>query len=86
MRFRTEHWISGGLAIVGALNWGLVGLFNFNLVHTLFGWSKPIERLIYSAVGLAGAFFGYSLLQSRGRTMGQRVQEEMEERRPIGVV
>jgi len=84
MRFRTEHWISGGLAIVGALNWGLVGLFNFNLVHSLFGWSKPIERLIYGVVGLAGAFFAFSVLQSR--RVGPRMPEEAEERRPIGVV
>ncbi len=85
MRFGTEHWISGGLAIVGALNWGLVGLFGFNLVHSLFGWSRPIERLIYGIVGVAGAFFAFSALRSRG-VSPRRAQKEMEERRPIGVI
>lgn len=40
--------------VVGALNWGLVGLFNFNLVNTLFGGWPVVERVIYVLVGLAG--------------------------------
>lgn len=73
MRFSLGEWISGGLSIVGALNWGLVDLFGFNLVHSLFGWSKPIERLIYATVGLAGIFFAFKLSQSQG------VVSEMQE-------
>ncbi len=88
MRFRTADWISGGLAIVGAINWGLIGLFRFNLVHSLFGWSRPIERLIYGVVGLAGAFFAYRSLQSQWVTpvVREQVRGRVEERRPIGVV
>lgn len=41
--------------IIGALNWGLVGLFDFNLVSFLFdGFSEIISRIIYSIVGVAG--------------------------------
>lgn len=44
------------LTIVGAINWGLVGLFQFDLVAALFGGqSAALSRIIYSLVGLAGA-------------------------------
>ncbi len=42
------------LAAIGALNWGLVGLFDTNLVHTLFGAVPALEKLIYILVGLSG--------------------------------
>ena len=42
------------LLIIGGLNWGLVGLFNFNLVAFLFdGFSVIISRVIYAIVGIA---------------------------------
>ncbi|MFT4413007.1 DUF378 domain-containing protein [Fredinandcohnia humi] len=41
------------LTIIGALNWGLIGLFQFDLVAALFD-SPAFQRLIYSLVGLAG--------------------------------
>ena len=43
------------LLIIGALNWGLIGLFDFNLVAFLFdGFSNIISRIIYTLVGVAG--------------------------------
>lgn len=42
------------LTIIGAINWGLVGLFDFNLVSTLFGVENVITRVIYVLVGIAG--------------------------------
>lgn len=43
------------LVIIGALNWGLVGIFNFNLVAFIFDNISPIvSRIIYSLVGIAG--------------------------------
>jgi uncharacterized protein len=44
------------LVVVGALNWGLVGLFKFDLVATLLGDSTAGARLVYTLVGLAGLF------------------------------
>ncbi len=41
-------WI---LVLIGALNWGLIGLFNFNLVMMLFGGVPMVERLVYILVG-----------------------------------
>ena len=42
------------VTIIGALNWGLVGLFEFNLVEALFGAQTVLTRLVYSLVGLTG--------------------------------
>ena len=42
------------LIIIGALNWGLVGLFEFNLVEVLFGEMSIFSKLIYILVGAGG--------------------------------
>ena len=54
------------LLVVGGLNWGLVGLFNFNLVEALFGHGA-FARIIYSVVGLCAIFqiFQWKAIQKR---------------------
>ena len=42
------------LVIIGALNWGLIGIFNFNLVDTIFGVMSAFSRIIYTLVGISG--------------------------------
>ena len=42
------------LLIIGAINWGLIGLFDFNLVETLFDVDNVITRIVYALVGIAG--------------------------------
>lgn len=42
------------LVIIGAINWGLIGFFNFNLVDTIFGAMSIISRIIYGLVGISG--------------------------------
>ena len=44
------------LIIIGAINWGLIGLFNFNLVDTIFGTMSIISRIIYILVGISGVW------------------------------
>ena len=44
------------LLIVGALNWGLVGLFSFDVVARIFSGLPAISRIIYILVGLAGIY------------------------------
>jgi len=44
------------LTIIGALNWGLVGIVKFNLVSYLFGELTTASRIVYSLVGLSGAY------------------------------
>ena len=55
MDLRPLHIGALILAIVGAVNWGLVGLFQFDLVAALFGGADAtLSRIVYSLVGLAG--------------------------------
>ena len=42
------------LTVIGALNWGMIGLFNFDLVATIFGSMTIVTRTIYTLVGIAG--------------------------------
>lgn len=42
------------LIIIGAINWGLVGIFKFNLVEAIFGGLSVITRIIYILVGISG--------------------------------
>ena len=46
-------WVAVVLVIVGGLNWGLVGLFDFNLVDTIFGVGSVLARIVYVLVGLS---------------------------------
>jgi hypothetical protein len=44
------------LVVVGALNWGLVGFANFDLVKTTFGDMSMFSRVVYGLVGIAGLY------------------------------
>jgi hypothetical protein len=44
------------LVIIGGLNWGLVGFFDYNLVDSLFGEGSGLSRFIYALVGLSALF------------------------------
>ena len=53
------------LIVIGALNWGLIGIFQFDLVAAVFGgMSGTIARIIYTLVGLAG-IWGFTMLFRR---------------------
>jgi hypothetical protein len=59
------EWVAYILVAVGAINWGLVGLLNFNLVEkilTMVG-AENILKWVYGAVGLAGAFSVYRIFK-----------------------
>ena len=44
------------LVIIGAINWGLIGFFDFNLVSLIFGDMTVWSRIIYALVGIAGLY------------------------------
>lgn len=56
MKPNALDWIAWILVIVGGLNWGLIGLFSFNLVNFLFGSIELLERAIYTIVGLSALY------------------------------
>ena len=53
---RSLNVITLILLIVGGLNWGLVGAFNFDLVAAIFGEMSPLSRIVYVLVGLAAIY------------------------------
>ena len=50
------HPVTLLLVIVGGLNWGLVGLFDFDLVAAIFGTGSALARVVYVLVGLSALF------------------------------
>lgn len=53
---KTLKYIILIIAIIGAINWGLIGLFDFNLVTALFGIDSLLTKLVYILVGISGIF------------------------------
>lgn len=47
------RYLTYSLVLIGGINWGLVGLFDFNLVSTIFGDMTLFSRIIYSLVGVS---------------------------------
>lgn len=56
MRNGTIDAVILTLVIIGAVNWGLIGFFGFNLVSTVFGSMTWVSRIIYALVGLGGLY------------------------------
>ena len=61
---KTIDTIALVLVIIGAINWGLIGLFKFNLVDTIFGTMSALSRIIYTLVGISG-FWSIKLIFDR---------------------
>lgn len=56
MENKTFNIIVLSLIIIGGVNWGLIGFFNFNLVDALFAQIYWFEKIIYALVGLASLY------------------------------
>jgi uncharacterized protein len=57
LRLNTIGWVALILVIIGALNWGLVGIFNgYNLVSELFGPMSGLSRIVYILVGISAVY------------------------------
>ena len=53
---KALNYTALAIAVIGAVNWGLIGFFNFNLVAWLFGSGTWFSRIIYALVGLCGLY------------------------------
>src|SRR3569623_1106771 len=69
IKMRAINLVTLLLVIVGGLNWGLVGLFNFNLVSALFGDMSALSRIVYVLVGISAVWQIMPLL--RGFSAGE---------------
>ena len=63
------QYFSLTLVIIGAINWGLIGFFNLNLVSLLFGSMSWLSRIVYGLVGLSGLYLlsFYGLVSTEGQ-------------------
>lgn len=53
------------LLLIGGINWGLVGAFNYNLVGNLLGDTSMITRVVYGLVGLCALYSAYKFTQNK---------------------
>lgn len=60
MKLNGLDWLAYVLVIIGGLNWGLVGAFEFNLVDELFGEESALARIVYVLVGLSAVYLLYT--------------------------
>jgi uncharacterized protein len=64
-KLNTLELITLILVIIGGLNWGLVGFFNFDLVAAIFGQMSVIARVIYDLVGLSALYLAFAALYGK---------------------
>ncbi|MBI4733282.1 MAG: DUF378 domain-containing protein [Rubrobacteridae bacterium] len=86
-RLNGLDWTALVLTVIGAINWGLVGFFNFDLVRAIFGTGASatatisvFSRVIFAIVGLAGLYSIYSLTKianMQSRAMPGEERERM---------
>lgn len=70
-RLNALDWVAIVLLVVGGINWGLVGLFQFDLVAALFGGQGAlISRIVYSLVGLSAIYVAIDAFQFEKRPAG----------------
>ncbi|MFA5962170.1 MAG: DUF378 domain-containing protein [Parcubacteria group bacterium] len=55
-KLNAIDWIAVILLAVGGLNWGLVGIFNFDLVAAIFGDMSALSRIVYAVVGICAIY------------------------------
>ena len=69
----TLQRIALAIIIIGAINWGLIGFFQFDLVATLFGGISPLPpRIVYALVGLSGLYCITLLFKSSEEAVQER--------------
>jgi len=59
MDMNALDWLAAILVIIGGINWGLVGLFKFDLVDAILGSIPILATIVYVLVGLAGLYMIY---------------------------
>jgi uncharacterized protein len=76
MKMSPVSWIVFILTIVGGLNWGLIGAFNFNLVSAILG-DGIVAKVVYIIVGLAALWLLVDGIMKSSKTEAQAVAPQM---------
>lgn len=72
MRMNALDSLAYWLVVIGGVNWGLVGLFDLNLVDEIFGTNSALSRIIYIAVGLSAVYLLYTYVKINRREAAHR--------------
>ena len=56
MKLNVLDWIALVLIVIGGLNWGLVGVFSFDLVAAIFGDMSALSRIVYVIIGISAIY------------------------------
>lgn len=64
MKMDTMGWIAWTLVVVGAINWGLWGAFDYNLVEMIFGMGM-LTKWVYILVGVSGLYFVWTAFSKK---------------------
>jgi hypothetical protein len=87
-RLNALDWVALVLTVVGAINWGLVGFFNFDLVRAIFGLGitgtaaiSTLSRIIFAVIGVSGLYAIYSLWKIASMPAGMAMEERERMRR-----
>ena len=72
---KTFDLITFVLVIIGGLNWGLLGIFSFDLITFIFGDISPLNRVIYILIGLSALYYAiaFRAILQRWRPRGVRI-------------
>lgn len=62
---KSLDWVAWFLVVVGALNWGFIGLVNLNFVQTVFGVGTALTQFVYILVGLGGLYMIWVALSKK---------------------
>lgn len=63
--FTELEWATAIFVLIGAINWGLIGVFGFNLLLVMFNTSPVLERVVEGLIGFSGLFWLYKLLMAK---------------------
>lgn len=66
-RMTAIDWIAMAFVIIGGLNWGLIGLFSFDLVAAILGPMSALSRVVYTLVGLSALYTIYTCSKMSGK-------------------
>jgi len=79
MKMNFWNWLTMILLVVGGINWGLMGFFQYNLIGAIFGEVSAFTRFIYALVGLAALYEVIVLLAygSEERMPGEMARRSM---------
>jgi uncharacterized membrane protein YuzA (DUF378 family) len=62
---KSLDWVAWVLVIIGALNWGFIGLVNLNFVQSVFGIGTALTQFVYILIGLGGLYMVWIALSKK---------------------